>query len=795
MYKDCTYKTNVYVNFKSHKHRRHSGASDFKPGIVENKTFNSGSESFRSIPCDISDDEIPCSDEHVDPAIDSDPVNLEKEIELKLALVLLKLENIYLVSNRAIDELLQELSYLIGSVSLPITQKTLTEILQEHSCEFDQSIVEKLANALCESNAIKKALGHKGPLSTAWRRKSYFKRHFNVVEPVEFVLDPKEKKTFQYVSILKSLQQILECQTVLDQARNLNDTDELKQPTEQNGSVHVYKSFYDGAFFKENDFLCQQKSISLILYVDDFEICNPLGTSRRKHKICGIYWVLGNLPPLYHSSLSSIYLAALIKSDDLKSFGYENVLKPLINDLVILEQSGIFVSKLGRTVKGTVQCVVADNLGAHSIAGFVENFTGSYVCRFCTAETVQIQTTEVNGECFCLRTKEIHEEHLRQLQDNGLENYYGVKKQCTLSKHLSYFDVTSGFPPDIVHDLFEGIVPFELSLCLSVFIKKKYFTLLELNAAIRSFDFKGTDKTNKPHPIPLHFGSKKTVGGNAHENWCLIRFVPLLIGQKVPCEEPAWHVLTDLKDIVDLVVSPIHTEESIAYLSFKISEHRIRFQEVFPDFNLKPKHHFLEHYPHLIRQYGPLVALWTMRFEAKHSFFKRVARNIKNFKNVLLSLSEKHQYQTAHHLYTCTFPRHQLEVSDVSAVHIDVLDKGISNGLRDKFLNVDTVHLANNVTHNGLNYKRGMILIHGSVGGLPDFCEIIQMVTMEQRLIFIVKRLSGWYIEHYRAYKLKTSPVKEVDLIEPQELQDIYPLADYRVGGMRLVTLKRYVHL
>lgn len=77
--------------------------------------------------------------------------------------------------------------------------------------------------------------------------------------------------------------------------------------------MQVYKSFYDGAFFKENDFLCQQKSISLILYIDEFEICNPLGTSRRKHKIGGIYGVLGNLPPLYHSSLSSIYLAALIK--------------------------------------------------------------------------------------------------------------------------------------------------------------------------------------------------------------------------------------------------------------------------------------------------------------------------------------------------------------------------------------------------------------------------------------------------------------------------------------------------
>lgn len=297
MYKDCTYKTNVYVNFKSHKHRKHCGASNFKPGVVENKIVNSVNESFESVSGDISDDEITCSNE---PVIDSDPVNLEKEIEFKLALVLLKLENIYLVLNTAIDELLQELSYLIGTVSLPITQKTLNEILQTHSCEFDQSIVEKLANVLCESNAIKKAIGHRGPLSNAWRRKSYFKRHFNVVEPVEFVLDPKEKKTFQYISIIKSLQQILECQTVLDHARNLNNTDELKQQTKQKCSVQIYNSFYDGAAFKANEFLCKQESISLILYIDEFEICNPLGTSRQKHKICGIYWVLGNLPPLYH---------------------------------------------------------------------------------------------------------------------------------------------------------------------------------------------------------------------------------------------------------------------------------------------------------------------------------------------------------------------------------------------------------------------------------------------------------------------------------------------------------------
>lgn len=93
----------------------------------------------------------------------------------------------------------------------------------------------------------------------------------------------------------------------------------------------------------------------------------------------------------------------------------------------------------------------------------------------------------------------------------------------------------------------------------------------------------------------------------------------------MPVEEPAWKILTDLKDIVDLIVSPVHTEESIAYLNFKISEHRVELQEVFPDYNnLLPKHHHLEHYPKLIHQFEPLVCLWTLRFEAKHSFFKRV---------------------------------------------------------------------------------------------------------------------------------------------------------------------------
>ena len=53
--------------------------------------------------------------------------------------------------------------------------------------------------------------------------------------------------------------------------------------------------------------------------------------------------------------------------------------------------------------------------------------------------------------------------------------------------------------PDILHDIFEGIVLLELGLCFSVFISKKYFTFSELNSAIAKFPYKWADKTVFSH--------------------------------------------------------------------------------------------------------------------------------------------------------------------------------------------------------------------------------------------------------------------------------------------------------
>lgn len=114
--------------------------------------------------------------------------------------------------------------------------------------------------------------------------------------------------------------------------------------------------------------------------------------------------------------------------------------------------------------------------------------------------------------------------------------------------------------------------------------------------------------------------------------------------------------------------------------------------------------------------------------------------------------------------------------------------------IKDKYPNISGVHLARSVSSKGLNFTSGMILVHGTTSGLPDFREIVQICIVQNTLCFIMRRLGGWYREHFRAFELSASPTREMFFVEHEDLADDYPLADYMVGPLRLVTLKRQVH-
>lgn len=58
-----------------------------------------------------------------------------------------------------------------------------------------------------------------------------------------------------------------------------------------------------------------------------------------------------------------------------------------------------------------------------------------------------------------------------------------------------------------------------------------------------------------------------------------------MIGGSDPASEPSWEILTDLKEIVEIVVSDKFTDKNLRYLGFKLSDHRLLLTATFPNQN------------------------------------------------------------------------------------------------------------------------------------------------------------------------------------------------------------------
>jgi len=508
-YKDCSYSTNVYFLFNSHKSRAHQAslASDFQTDIVSEDPQNLQA-SISEVTSDLHE-ECPGQSTEVGDDDQCDTDNLRNQLKMNVSSLFLKMEAILHVSNTTIQEIVDYLNQIF-SLSQPLIKEAVNDILQ---------------------------------------------RHMACVMPVEYQLE-QPGHTSMYVPILPMIQELFK------------NTDILNKITEPNTASGQYVSCSDGSHFLENELLSTGDLIlPLQLYMDDLEIANPFGTSRKIHKLCAVYWVLANVPPKYRSALHAIQLAILVKVTDLHMYGYAAVLAPLLRDVHTLEQDDVFIERVGQNVKGTILCVSADNLAAHGFGGFVESFRAGYVCRFCMATTEQFQTTEVREGEFSQRTKASHDLHVQTVQEGDTSSsHFGVKGGCVLRESLNYFHTITGFPPDILHDFLEGIVPVELSLYVKEMIRLKYFTLEYLNKRIASFPYQHTDKVNRPQTIPKTYLSRGTIGGNGHENATLLRLLPLLVGSVVPEGDAAWAVLMELKEVVELALCPSFTDETLVVI-------------------------------------------------------------------------------------------------------------------------------------------------------------------------------------------------------------------------------------
>ncbi|XP_078495299.1 uncharacterized protein LOC144742535 [Ciona intestinalis] len=339
--------------------------------------------------------------------------------------------------------------------------------------------------------------------------------------------------TFQYVPIVKSLSNYLNQQDVL-QAVLLNNRSCASK-------TNVLCDFTDGEYFRTKSyFRGNQDLLRFHFYCDELEVCNPLGSSKTKHKLTVFYYYVGNIGVKHSASLKNILLALLIESKKLKTIGYHTALKPLIKDLQFLQEKGIITCDGAHTLYGTIATLSADNLGAHELGGFRKCFSSGRICRFCMCLHSELKQKTCE-EDFVLRNPTTHAQHVSGVEmDSTLSCAYGVLESCAFSSVIGFSPVTS-LPPDIMHDCMEGVQQYFLQYLFRHLSSEKICSISELNEKLSCFPYGPTDYKNKPRSLP---GQVVRVNGKfsmcASETWCLFRLIPLVVGHLVPEGDKAW---------------------------------------------------------------------------------------------------------------------------------------------------------------------------------------------------------------------------------------------------------------
>ena len=229
-----------------------------------------------------------------------------------------------------------------------------------------------------------------------------------------------------------------------------------------------------------------------------------------------------------------------------------------------------------------------------------------------------------------LRNKVSHKQHCALLKEDTTGNIskeYGINRDSILNE-LSYFHVCDGsLLPDVMHDLLEGALQYEVKLMLGVMIDtEKYFTLEEFNSRLEHMELGYMESKDRPTPVaavtlrsPGHSLKQAGMLVHCHYHYRLLfsyiillvtaaqmmllgRVLPLLVGGHVPDDDEYWQNFLRMMEIVDHLFCPRITEDDAAYVAVLINDHHREFLELYPGHNIIPKMHFMVHMPRLMIQ-------------------------------------------------------------------------------------------------------------------------------------------------------------------------------------------------
>ncbi|XP_066592936.1 uncharacterized protein [Prorops nasuta] len=594
-------------------------------------------------------------------------------------------------------------------------------VLNENSNPFNDFSTEQLRFKL-----LKKHCGFQLP------------ENYNI--EYELVNNQKTLVKGNYIPLKYTIQSTLEMHGIFEQVKNyMNKLNEEKTLT---------SNIIQGRFWRDRFSNISNKTLlPLIIYYDDFETGNALGSHVGEQQLGGVYVSLPFLPPHLVAKLNNILISSVFYTKHKKSLGNHAVFEATIMDINSLIRDGL---------------ELRDNLGLNSASGFVESFgkTVRY-CRICeaTSEQCEIMCEE---DSTLLRNRDNYEKHVSNITFNPKSSDSGIKENCVFNNIIN-FHIVENKSVDLMHDVCEGVVGYTLSKILTILIyEQKLFSLNVLNNRITNFSYGSTEISNKPRSIIREFSKKK--------------YLILIIGDLVPEHNEHWKLYLILRQIVGILLSPRFVESDVYQVKYLIRKHNEMYIKLFG--RLKPKMHFMVHIPNIMRDFGPLVNFWCMPFERKNKQLKNTIICNASGKNLPFTVCIKNQLKQCY--------LNNKYIQNKCDLSFGTLDEENDLEIQQFFPLVTFAKSYNFIQICGKQFSKGSIVVVKVTDDGPLFGEISKIFAIGKETFLLVTEMDCINFKHH-------FHVYNVEMLASRTLVNVNDLP--RIDPCLLITLnnKKYV--
>lgn len=656
------------------------------------------------------------------------------------------------LSRLATQEIIASVGTLLTNISLDLKDEA-----QHSNAEATNIAIDSLSS--CFSH-----------VGTEYKRLQYFENTNKFVKPTQITIGSTQQKVNENNTAVMDLKDTFVCMVSLKQNLELFLTLQgvydsiISYHEELANEQDVIRNIIQGEIWKNLHEKDSDVYLPLILFFDDLETGNPLGSHAGKNKIGAVYISIGSLPPEHSSKLENIFLVMLFKSHDRVTFGNKVIFEPVIRELNFLHEHGIniVVNETKISVKFTLVAIAGDNLGIHSIMGFNESFASTYYCRFCVSTKQQCQSQLTADESRSRVVETVDNE-------NPIDNEQGIKEPCVWN-NVQSFHVYDNLYCDVMHDICEGIHRYGMALIINKLIQEGCFTLEQLNDRIKFFDF---NSSNPPPAVSKSHLQKGAIVFSASEMLCLVRHFQFLVGDLVPAGNEIWDYYLCMRDLTNVAMLQAFNTDLIHYLKNIVREHHERYVTLFEE-TLKPKHHFLIHYPEVIKKVGPLVLISAFKYESKHLDLKRISNSVNTQKNVPLTLAIKCQLQSCYRFINGRGLQNCFETGKVKG------QQSITEaGSETIFMKVKWIKI------NGIKYRVGNFLLYDYEDFIPQFCKIHQILLTDDNssdfyfYTLVYKTIN--YNEHLQSFSVNEDD--KFNLLRLDDCYDSVPKKMYSIEG------------